>query len=194
MIFFKDLYGLVSDEVLKKASRGTVLDVGTGPGYLPIKIALGCEDLEVIGMDISRDMIRMARKNVEGAGLKNVRLLVGDVSQISVSGESVDLAVSTVSFHHWAHPVEALNELFRVLKRGGEVWIYELDGHPTPQSKAWMKRNYSVILRLIIRAVRGHSITAEDAEGILKDSANEFTQFRVEQLEIPLIKITLTKS
>jgi ubiquinone/menaquinone biosynthesis C-methylase UbiE len=37
-----------------------------------------------------------------------------------------------LSFHHWANPAAAFEELFRIVKMSGEVWIYELDAELTP--------------------------------------------------------------
>ncbi len=190
-----DFHNMAAEEVLNRFSVGSVLDVGTGPGYLPIKIAFRNQLLRMVGLDLAEDMIKIAQRNVERAGLENVGLLVGSVIGIGMTDESLDLAVATMSFHHWAEPIRGLAELHRILKHGGEVWIYELDGHPTPQSEAWMKKNYNMIQRMVIRMERRHSsITVEHAEEILASLNNKFKQYKVEQLEPPIIKMTLIKS
>jgi len=192
--FIRDIHSMVAEEALKKVSAGVILDVGTGPGYLPIKMASENPHLRVIGIDVSDDMVRIARRNVEKAGLENVEVLAEDVVNISLIDESVDLALATMSLHHWLDPVKALNELHRVLKHGCELWIYEVDRHPTLQSEGWMKRRYNIILRLIIDVVRRHSsITVEHAESILGDLDDRFAQHRVGRLEPPLIKMVLSK-
>jgi ubiquinone/menaquinone biosynthesis C-methylase UbiE len=117
----RDFQRSVADDVLKKVASGTVIDLGTGPGYLPIKIASGNPTLEVVGLDVSRDMIRIAHANARKADAENVQLLVGDAEEICMQSESVDLAVATLSFHHWANTAKAFEELSRVLKGGGEV-------------------------------------------------------------------------
>jgi ubiquinone/menaquinone biosynthesis C-methylase UbiE len=176
---------------------GAVLDVGTGPGHLLMKIALGNPSLEVIGLDVSRDMVRIARLSAKGEDTQNVQLIVGDAAEIGVRNESVDLVVATLSFHHWADPAKAFEELSRVLKGGGEVWIYEVNGDVTPQSEEWMKERYNVITRkvarLVIKMLGGHSITVEHANEILRDQNNRFAEFKVEQREPLMIKMTLTK-
>ncbi len=185
---------MVSEEISKKFSTGTVLDVGTGPGYLPMKIALLNEHLDVFGLDISKDMIRIAWKNAKKAKTKNLHFVVGDVDEIGLADKSVDFAVATMTLHHWTNPAEALLELSRVMKHGGEVVVYELDMHPTPRSKAWMKQNYNVLLRFGLRFVKGHSITVEHAQRMLDDVKDGYAHCKVEQLETPLIKMTLIKS
>jgi ubiquinone/menaquinone biosynthesis C-methylase UbiE len=193
----RDAHSKVADDILKKLASGTVLDLGTGPGYLPIKIATRNPSLEVIGLDLSQDMIRMARTNADRADAESVELFVGDVAEIGMRNESVDVAVATLSFHHWANPAKAFEELFRVLKTGGEVWIYEIDSDLTPQSEEWMKRNYNIITRevarLVIKIVSGHTITVEHAKEILGNQKSRFAHSKAEQLEPLMIKMTLTK-
>lgn len=193
----RDVQTKVADDILERVESGTVLDVGTGPGYLPIKVAIRNPSLEIIGFDLSLDMIRMARTGAKEADADSVELLVGDVAKIGMRKESVDLAVATMSFHHWANPAESFDELSRVLKVGGEVWIYEIDRNLTAQSEEWMKRNYNMITRrvarLVIKIVSGHTITVERAEETLRDQRSRFTYAKVEQLEPLMIKMTLTK-
>lgn len=161
----EDFHDAVADEILGRISSGTVLDIGMGPGDLLEKVVLRNRHLRMVGLDISRDMIKIARKKTRQAGKENLELLVGDAAEIGIIDESVDLVVATLSFHHWRNQVKAFEELFRVLKPQGEVWIYELDSKLTPQSEAWMKENYKPIMRTVvrqaIRIVSGHSFTVE---------------------------------
>lgn len=194
---FSDFNAAVADEILKKVASGTVLDVGTGPGHLLIKIADRNLSLKVVGLDVSRDMIRIARASARGADAETVQLLVGDVAQIGMQDESVDLVVATLSFHHWSNPAKALEELYRVLKSGGEVWIYEVNSDMTPQSGKWMKSKYNIIVRkfapIVVRMLSKHTITVEHAQTILRDKKNRFAYAKVEQLEPLLVKMILIK-
>jgi ubiquinone/menaquinone biosynthesis C-methylase UbiE len=122
---------------------------------------------------------------------------VADVSEIGMRSESVDLAVATLSFHHWQDLSEAFDELHRVLKKGGEAWIFEVNREVTPLSEEWMKKKYSPLVRkiarLITRIVGGHSITVECAKEILREHGSKFARSEVGQLQPLLIKMTLTK-
>ena len=191
-----DFQNSVADDVLKKMTAGTVLDVGTGPGHLLIKIARGNPSLEVIGLDVSRDMVKIAKANARAAS-EGMRLLVGDVAEIGMKTESVDLVVATLSFHHWPSPGRAFEEFFRVLKTGGEVWIFEVNRDMTPQSEEWMKKKYKLFTRkavgLGIKILCRHTITVVNAEEILRNQKSRFDQYKIDQIEPMLIKITLTK-
>jgi ubiquinone/menaquinone biosynthesis C-methylase UbiE len=193
----RDLSSTVADEVLKKVTVGTVMDVGTGPGHLTIKIGVKNPSLEIVGLDLSRDMIKIARQNAEERSANNVQFPVGDIAEIGLQDETVDLAVATLSFHHWTNTVKAFEELSRILKSAGEVWIYEVDNDLTAQSREWMKNNYNIITRkiahLATRHLSGHSITVDHAKEILEQQMHLFSHGKVEQLTPMLVKITLTK-
>jgi ubiquinone/menaquinone biosynthesis C-methylase UbiE len=104
-----------------------VLDVGTGPGRVPLAIAHAQPALRVEGLDQSPEMIVQARRNATDAGLDGaVAFTVGDVGDLPYPDASFDLIVSTLSQHHWADAAAGLRELRRVLRPGGEVWIYDL--------------------------------------------------------------------
>ncbi|GIH78105.1 class I SAM-dependent methyltransferase [Planobispora longispora] len=100
-----------------------VLDAGTGPGRVPIAIARACPELHVEGLDLSADMIAHARR--AAAGNDRVSFTVGDVADLPHPDGTFDLAVSTMSQHHWDDPGTGVRELRRVLRPGGQLWIYD---------------------------------------------------------------------
>jgi ubiquinone/menaquinone biosynthesis C-methylase UbiE len=104
-----------------------VLDVGTGPGRVPLAIARALPGLAVEGLDLSPEMVAQARGNATDAGLGDrVHFAVGDVADLPYGDSTFDLVVSTMSQHHWADAAAGLRELRRVLRPGGQVWIYDL--------------------------------------------------------------------
>jgi ubiquinone/menaquinone biosynthesis C-methylase UbiE len=103
---------------------GAVLDVGTGPGVLPVEIALRRRDVRVTGIDLSADMIVAARRNVAPFG-ERVTAEVGDVADLAYPDGSFDVVVSSLSLHHWEQPDRAVPELARVLRPGGRLYLYD---------------------------------------------------------------------
>jgi ubiquinone/menaquinone biosynthesis C-methylase UbiE len=101
-----------------------VLDVGTGPGRLPVEIARRSPQVRVTGLDVSPRMIEAATAAIEPG--QQVTAEVGDVAKLPYRDGSVDLVVSTLSQHHWPDRAAALAELARVLAPGGRIWIYDL--------------------------------------------------------------------
>jgi ubiquinone/menaquinone biosynthesis C-methylase UbiE len=108
---------------------GTVLDVGTGPGILLAELAHRHPDLEVIGVDISADMVAAARATLAPFGGR-ATVHIGDAARLPLADGSVDLVVSSLSAHHWADPAAAVPELARVLRPGGQAYIYDFRSGP----------------------------------------------------------------
>jgi len=182
--FFRDAYREVAQTVAKKLTQGKVLDVGTGPGYLPIEIARSIEGVEVVGVDVSKDMIRIARKNARKEGLEGrVRFEVEDAHKLSIDDSSFDLVVSTASFHHWRKPVTVLNEIHRILKPGYEAWIYDLRKDAPAEDREKLKERYGKFIGwLIYRAVTVHSgLTKRELEEVLRESENRFKVYEIKE-------------
>jgi ubiquinone/menaquinone biosynthesis C-methylase UbiE len=105
---------------------GRVLDVGTGPGRAPILIARALPGWRVDGVDLSGPMVDRARDNAADAGLADrVTFTVGDVAALPYPDAHFDLVVSSISLHHWADADAGLREVRRVLRPGGQAWIYD---------------------------------------------------------------------
>ena len=110
-------------EILQKIKEGVLIDIGSGTGFLSIGIAKNTPNLKVYGIDLSKKMIEIASANAKN--LKNIRFKHANAENLPFRDESVDLIVSTGSFHHWKHPIKVYNECYRVLKKNAEAWIYD---------------------------------------------------------------------
>ena len=119
-------YHRVSSEVVAELTSGRILDIGTGPGYLPIEIAKKAPAITIDGIDLSKKMVELARKNAQRAGVTaQVHFEVGNGNRLRFGDNLYDIVISTGAFHAWKKPIRVLNECWRVLKPGGEVWIYD---------------------------------------------------------------------
>lgn len=117
---------VVADLAALGLAQGKVLDVGTGPGTLVRELARQLPGLQVYGIDLSEDMIALARAHASRAHLEErVQFTSGDVAHLPYPDQSFDVVVSTISMHHWAELAQPLRELYRVLRPGGRVWIYD---------------------------------------------------------------------
>lgn len=119
-------YARVAEETAAAHPRGTLLEVGSGPGRLAVRLAEEAPDVEVIGVDISEAMVELAvRRSAESSLADRVRFEVGDVGALPFADREFEGVVSTLSMHHWPDPDRGLAEIHRVLKPGGEVRIYD---------------------------------------------------------------------
>jgi ubiquinone/menaquinone biosynthesis C-methylase UbiE len=119
-------YRLVAGEIIADFEQGRILDLGTGPGYLPIEIAKRAPLVTLVGIDLSGSFIRMAREKALLAGLADrVHFEVGNATKLRFEDESFDRVISTGMLHMLRDPAGMLAECHRVLKPGGEAWIYD---------------------------------------------------------------------
>ncbi len=116
----------IAIDIKDRKISGNILDIGTGPGRLPIEIAKEVDSVQVVGIDISEDMVKIAKKNAQEAGLGDkVKFKVASAYNTGFEDCSMDLVISTGLVHHLKEPGNAFNEMHRVLKRGGEAWMYD---------------------------------------------------------------------
>jgi len=100
----QDFYREITAEIASKVSSGKILDIGTGPGYIPIEVARASQNAEIKAIDISSAMVMIARRKAEEAGLsQRVQFEYGSAEHIPYGDGYFDLVVSTLSFHHWAN-------------------------------------------------------------------------------------------
>lgn len=164
-------YKIIAQEITLK-EKGTLVDIGTGPGILPLEIAKRFPGSKVIGIDLSEKMIEIANKNkVKYGGLTNAEFMVMDANALKFDDSSLDMVISTGSLHHWKHPVKILDEVFRCLKSGCQAWIYDGYGNATD---ADIQRSIQKLFlgfppnRLMKRILRLHGFTQQEYDTTIK--------------------------
>ena len=112
-------YDGIAADIAETASPGaSILDVGCGPGHLTRRLAgLG---FDATGIDLDPAMIE--RATVRGGG----RYLAADAASLPFEDGAFDLAVSTLSMHHWADAHAGIAEIGRVVRSDGRVLIWDL--------------------------------------------------------------------
>jgi ubiquinone/menaquinone biosynthesis C-methylase UbiE len=113
---------------------GTVLDIGCGTGRLLQAAQTRWPQAQLIGIDPSGAMAEQTRRRLPMAGVH-----VAGAETLPLPPESVDLAVSTVSFHHWADRSVGLREVARVLRPGGRFALADVS---PPNWLAWLSRSF----------------------------------------------------
>ncbi len=137
--------------IVDKISRGTVVDLGSGTGYLSIEIAKSAPDLTICGIDLSKKMVDISTRHAKG--IPNVRFELANAIMLPFENNSIDFIVSTGSLHHWKYPIKVFDECYRVLKQGGEGWIF--DGYPDfPKDQAkQLKTEYGYLRYKVLSTV-----------------------------------------
>jgi len=119
-------YGPMAGRITARLSTGVILDLGTGPGYLPIEMARIAPNIRVVGVDLNLGLIRSARRNARQAGVSHrVRFETGHAAGLRFADRTFDRVCSTGMLHMVKDPAAVLRECCRVLKPGGEAWIFD---------------------------------------------------------------------
>lgn len=105
----------------------TILDLGSGAG---IDVFLAAQKTgptgQVIGVDMTEEMIEKARANAEKAGITNVDFRLGEIENLPVADESVDLILSNCVINLAPDKSQVFAEMQRVLKPGGKFCISDV--------------------------------------------------------------------
>jgi ubiquinone/menaquinone biosynthesis C-methylase UbiE len=103
------------------------LDLGTGTGRI-LKL-LAPIAAEAIGIDSSREMLAIARSNLEAAGLRQAQVRHGDINALPFANGFADLVTIHQVLHYLDEPGRAIAEAARVLKAGGRLIVVDFAPH-----------------------------------------------------------------
>ncbi len=114
-------------ELIGDTPIDTLLDLGTGTGRV-LQLLAGRVG-RAIGIDSSREMLAVARANLEQAGLSNARVRQGDIASLPLTVATVDLITMHQVLHYLDDPAKAIVEAARVLKATGRLLIVDFAPH-----------------------------------------------------------------
>jgi ubiquinone/menaquinone biosynthesis C-methylase UbiE len=113
-----------------------VLDAGTGPGRIPVIMAQMRQEWKFVAVDLAETMLQIARQNLQNlvnqtANQKNnlqerIRFELVDVKNLPDGDGQFDLIVSNSLIHHLPEPLTFFQEIKRVLKPNGSIFIRDL--------------------------------------------------------------------
>jgi len=106
---------------------GHVLEIGPGPGYIGLEWLKSTNATHLTGLDISPDMIAIAERNANEYGLSDrVVYAQSSGSKMPFEDDRFDAVFTNGSLHEWENPRGTFDEIWRVLKPNGRVFISDL--------------------------------------------------------------------
>ncbi|MFZ0333943.1 MAG: class I SAM-dependent methyltransferase [Candidatus Acidiferrales bacterium] len=123
--------------MMQFAPGETILDVGSGGGWLVRELASRVPQGRAVGMDLSDEMVERARR--ASFSVRNAEFIVGSVDAIPRESNSFDKVISVESSYYWPDPAAGIREIFRVLCPGGSAWILINYFRDNPYCHQWAK-------------------------------------------------------
>ena len=191
-------YGPVAEEIVSSLKAGTILDLGTGPGYLPIEIVKRSPSIRVFGIDLTRKLINAAKQNALKAGVADrLNFEAGNAARLRFEDNCCDMVISTGMLHSLNDPVMVLRECYRVLKPGGEAWIYDparvssqIDMKRWKESFTLKERFLYILFQLFVIFNPSHTYNRKQVTEMI--AATGFKNYEIEE-EGSEMKIKLKK-
>jgi SAM-dependent methyltransferase len=137
-------------EKMRLAPTDNVLDAGCGAGWLSRRLAKLVPEGRVVGMDISDEMIRHARRSSVDFG--NLLFVTGEVAEIPWQPHFFSHAISVESSYYWPNPAAGIRDISRVLHDGGSAWILINYYRDNPHCHQWGE----------LLAVRTHLLSGDE--------------------------------
>jgi ArsR family transcriptional regulator len=123
----------LAEMLLKLLPPIAVADLGAGEGTLAMLLAQRAE--RVIAVDNSPKMLEYAVEVAERRQVRNLDYRLGDLEELPIGDEEVDLALFHQSLHHALHPVKAVGEAWRILRPGGRIAVLDLLRHGREEAR-----------------------------------------------------------
>ncbi|RMH37742.1 MAG: class I SAM-dependent methyltransferase [Deltaproteobacteria bacterium] len=115
------------DRLFALGARGRMLDIGTGPGHIPLLVCERDPDAQVVGVDLSRHMLAVAeRRRAQSPHAARVTFRIADAKALDEPTGAYDAVFSNTILHHIPDPRPFLAEAARVLRPGGALLIRDL--------------------------------------------------------------------
>ena len=153
------------------------LDVACGPGIIVEALARGAR--EIVGCDITPQMLEKARERCAGAGLANVRFVPGCAEALPFEDCEFDTVVSRSAVHHFIDPIAAFREMARVVRKGGRIVTVDVMSSESP-GEAQLHNALETIrdpshVRMLPKSELHHAL---ETAGLAIESCNVWTNHR----------------
>jgi demethylmenaquinone methyltransferase/2-methoxy-6-polyprenyl-1,4-benzoquinol methylase len=157
-------------KMLSNEKPQRILDIATGTGDLAVALAK-CEPKEIIGADISENMLQVGIEKMKKKKLdKLIKLELGDSENLKYSDDYFDAITVAFGVRNYEDLDKGLSEMYRVTKKNGSVWILEF----SKPSAFPIKQFYNFYFRFILPNIGRLVSKDKEAYTYLPESVNQF--------------------
>jgi len=145
---------LALDLIARSAAAATpaarsILDIGCGAGNFTLKVLERLPNLDCTLIDLSANMLARAKARVTAATAGLVTTIQDDIRSVDMAGDSFDVIVAAAVLHHLRDQSEwtaVFRKLYRWLRPGGSLWIFDLVSHEIDAVQVLMWERYGEYL------------------------------------------------
>lgn len=100
-----------------------VIELGCGPGFLLERLDEEFDDIQLTGIEIEEALVNYAQEHLK----ENIEIKLGSILDTKLPDNTYDFAVTRLVIEHLSNPVDAIKEVFRILKPGGKAIFVDND-------------------------------------------------------------------
>ncbi len=158
--------------IVRRMHPTRIMDVATGTGDLAIAMAKRCAEAQILGVDLSEEMLAVARKKIAHEALsQRIEVYKGDAENLSmVASESIEVATVAFGVRNFENLRKGIEEIYRTLKSSGTLVVLEFSIPSNPIVR-WVYAQYSHHLLPRVGELLSKDRKAYD---YLPDSVEEF--------------------
>lgn len=146
------------ERLIELGAHGRMLDIGTGPGHIPLMVCETLPEAHVVAIDLAHHMLEIAERHRAASPVgARVEFRIGDAKQLEFADGEFDTVFSNTILHHIRDPRPMLREAWRVLRPGGVLLIRDL----------FRPKDNVTVERLVDLYAAGMSVSQR---GLLRDS------------------------
>ena len=113
--------------LVELGAHGSMLDIGTGPGHIPLLLCEQIPSARVLGVDLAHTMLDRAQEHLAASRFADrIKFRIGDAKALDIPDACFDTVFSNTILHHIPDPLCLLSEARRVLRPGGVLLIRDL--------------------------------------------------------------------
>ena len=174
--------GFAESALRMGVAEGRVLDVGTGPGWIPIRLALLNQKFSIEAIDLSQNMLDVAGRNAKAFGVDSrIRFSLGDAKAIPFEPHTFDLVPCHNMLHQLSEPSIVLREIHRVAKPEGAILVRDVRRLHRPfmdLALPFYCLRYSKTLRALTHNSFRAGLTRREFQHLVRATGIERARFR----------------